>query len=239
MAEHRMLRRMVLLLLAMLGCLCGFVGLMVSAGAVLQRLDKEPVFVLSNERGSISLPCRVEGTDLIACQLVMYEGPSLENGSDAPVSDITALVLYNDGQQEVAQAEVKLTAEEELTFFASNIMPGAQVLVLEKNVTAWKDREITACTGWVSAADHPTLSAQALEIAQVDMGTLSVTNTTGEKLTDIWLFYKNYLPEGDLYVGGITYIETIEALEPGQTVLIQPTRYAAGYSKVIKAEIIA
>lgn len=238
MAEHQMLKRSLLLFGVMLGCLCAFIGLMLSVGAALQHTGQEGVFAISDRPERIRLPCRVEGTDLIARQLVIYEGPNLESGSDTPVSDITALVLYNDGQQEIAQAEVTLTAGEELTFFASNIMPGAQVLVLEKNVIAWQDWEVTACSGWISEADHPTLSAQALEILEVDMGTLSVTNTTREKLTDIWLFYKNYVPEGDLYVGGITYIETIESLEPGQTVRIKPARYAAGYSRIIKAEEI-
>lgn len=239
MAEHRMVKRAILLLSAMLGCICGFAGLMVSAGAVLQRLDQEPVFVLSEERLEMKLPCRVEGTSLIARQLVMYEGPFLEKGGDEPVSDITALVLYNDGDLEIVQAEVKLTGEEELTFFASNIMPGAQVLVLEKNASAWKDREITACSGWVSEASSRPLPEGTLEILEVDMGTLSVTNTSRGKLSDIWLFYKNYLPEGDLYVGGITYIETIEALEPGQTLQINPAHYASGYSRIIKSETIS
>lgn len=239
MAEHRGVKRALLLVTALLGCFFGFVGLMISAGAVLQRVDEQTVFTFLEPQESISLPYRVEGTDLIARQLVMYEGPDLEKGSDTPVSDITALLLYNDGQQEIAQAEVKLTAGEELTFFASNIMPGAQVLVLETNTAVWKEREITACSGWVSEAAWKALPEITLEILEVDMGTLSVTNTSLRTLTDIWLYYKNYLPEGDLYVGGITYVETIPVLEPGQTVQINPNHYASGYSRVIKAEVVS
>lgn len=238
MAEHRTVKRILLLLAAMLGSLCAFVGLMTSVGAILQRVDTDTVFALSEKEEFISLPCPVEGTQLIARQLVMYEGPNLEKGSDEPLSDITALVLYNGGDREIAQAEIILTAGQELTFFASNIMPGAQVLALEKDAAAWQQWQITACSGWVSDTMCQALPEDALQILELDMGTLSITNMTREKLTDIWLYYKNYVPEGDLYVGGITYIETIASLEPGETVQIKPSRYAAGYSKIIKAEVI-
>lgn len=239
MAEHRGLRRTVLLLGAMLGCLWAFIGIMLSVGAVLQHTGGDGVFAISDRPGNIQLPCRVAGTDLIARQLVMYEGPYLETGGDTPVTDIMALVLYNDGQQEIAQAEVKLTAGEELTFFASNIMPGAQVLVLEADAKPWQEEPVTACTGVVNLESETPLPEQALKLVELDMGTISVTNVTREEIKDIWLFYKNYVPEGELYVGGITYIETIGSLAPGETVLVKPTRYAAGYSRVIKAHAVA
>jgi len=239
MTEYRMLKRTILLLGAMLGCLCGFVGLMVGAGAMLQRVDEDPIFTLTDRPQNVSLPCRVEGTDLIACQLVLYEGPYLEDGGDIPVSEVTALVLRNVGEQEIAQAEVKLTAGEELVFFASNIMPGTQLLVLEQNGSPWQDWKVTACTGWISEGEGTPLGEEVLQIQEVDMGTLAVTNPTQQTLKDIWLYYKNYIPEGELYIGGITYIETIDALGPGQTVRISPSRYAQGYSKIIKVEVVS
>ncbi len=232
MAEYRVLKRVVLLLMAAVGFMLGALGLVTGAGAALER--SQPVFSLSE---GVSLPCAVEGTGLIARQLVMYEGPYLENGGDDPVTDITALILYNDSQQEIAQAEVILTGEEELTFFATNIMPGAQVLVLEKDADPWKERQIAECTGWVSTGGA-ALPEEALDIEELDMGTLLVTNTTSELMEDIWLFYKNYLPEAELYIGGITYITTVEALDPGQSIEVCPDRYAKGYSRVLKAECV-
>ena len=241
MAENRSVKRFLLISGAMLGCFFGFLVLMLGARVALQRVETGEIVRFTDgkkmERNT-TFPFTVAGSNLVAKQLVMYEGPYLETGGDVPVSDITALILCNNGQTEIAQAEVTLTGEEKLSFYVSNIMPGAQVLVLEKDAAPWKNREITGCDGWVREEDRQPLPQQALRIEEVDMGTLSVTNTTPEKLTDIWLFYKNYVPEGDLYVGGITYIETIESLEPGQTVQIKPARYAAGYSRIIKAEEI-
>lgn len=231
----RVLQRSVLLVLAMAGCFAGFIGLMFSVGAVLQQKGIGAVFPISE---SLEFPLPVVGTDLIARQLIMYEGPFLENGSDTPVSDIMALLLYNDGQQEIAQAEVTVTAGEKLTFFASNIMPGAQVLVLEANAHPWQDAPVTSCTGTVNLQRNNPLPEQALQIETVDMGTLLVTNTTKADLRDVWLFYKNYVPEGEVYVGGITYIQPIDYLPSGQTLRLEPSHFAAGYSRILKAELI-
>ncbi len=233
MAEYRVLKRVTLLLGAAVGWLLCGLGLIISAGAAME--GAEPVFALSEE---VSLPCRVEGTGLIARQLVMYEGPYLENGGDDPVSDITALVLYNDSEWEITQAEVVLTAQEELAFLASNIMPGTQVLVLEKNGSAWKDWQVSRCTGWISQVSGEFLPDAALTVKEVDMGALQVTNTSGKELRDIWLYYKNYLPEADLYIGGITYITMVEHLAPGQSMVVCPGHYAAGYSRILKAECV-
>lgn len=182
-------------------------------------------------------PHRIGQTDLIAQQLVSYEGPYLENGKDTPVSEITALLLYNDSLWEIGQAEVQLTGEQTLTFFASNIPPQSQVLVLEKNTAAWNQWQITGCEGW-SSPGQPALPEGTLDIREVDMGTLAVTNTTQRTLEDVWLYYKNYLPQSQLYVGGITYITVIEELAPGQTLQIKPERYASGYSRIVKLEQI-
>ena len=121
---------------------------------------------------------------------------------------------------------------------AHDIDPEAEVLVLEKNAAAWQEWNISACDGWVSEETGQSILESALEIREVDMGTLSVTNISREKLPEVWLFYKNYLEEGDLYIGGITYIETVGSLDSGETVRINPNHYAAGYSRIIKAEEI-
>ena len=241
MAQYGAVKRILLILLSALGCLCAFAGVLSGVGAILQQTGSNEILTIAGKTDTpekVELPCRVGQTDLIASQLVMYEGPFLEIGGDVPVSDITALILYNSGDREIAQAEVVLTGEEELTFFASHIMPGAKVLVLEKNAAAWQEWSISACDGWVSEETGQSILESALEIREVDMGILSVTNISREKLPEVWLFYKNYLEEGDLYIGGITYIETVGSLDSGETVRINPNHYAAGYSRIIKAEEI-
>ena len=238
MAGLQTVKRLMLLLGALIFCVGGFLGLVLSGGEILWSKENFTVFTLTDKETMLTLPCKVPGTELIAKQLMMYEGPFLEGGTDVPVSDITALLLYNSGQQEIAQAEVILQAQQELTFFASNIMPGAQVLVLERNAASWQNWQIAACTGWTNQSQRSSLPEGALQIRDVDMGTIAVTNTTDQTLTDVWLYYKNYLPQSEIYIGGITYLKTIVSLAPGQTMKLPLNNYASGYSRILKAEMI-
>ncbi len=242
MAQYGAVKRSLLILLSALGCLCAFAGVLTGVGAILQQTGSDEILTIAGKAdtpGKVELPCRVEGTALIASQLVMYEGPFLETGGDVPVSDITALILYNSGDKEISQAEVVLTGEEELTFFASHIMPGARVLVLEKNAISWQEWNISACDGWVNEDAGQALPQETLQIVEAGIGTVVVTNISREKMTDVWLFHKNYLKDGDLYIGGITYLTQLGSLEAGQSVTVEPAHYASGYSRIIKAQEVS
>lgn len=184
-----------------------------------------------------SLPQNVAGTELVAERVTAYDGPFLEDGSDKEVTQVAALILRNNGTREISQAEVVLEQESrQLVFRAGNIPPGAGILVLESTGAPYDTAPYTACRGWVNFSRSVPLSAQQLRIEAVGMGTLEVTNLTDTALEKVSLYYKTWLEEPGLYVGGITYRIAIDMLCPGQSVLLQPYHFADGYSKVIKAK---
>lgn len=184
-----------------------------------------------------AFPVLIEGTTLIAESLALYEGNMLENDSDAFLVDAAALELRNFGTREVTMTEITLEFEHtEMVFFGTNIPAGGRVLIIEQNGKPWTQQAYTACFGWAEYNDVRSLTEDVLRIEDVDMGMVSVTNTGDEELRDVWLFYKNYLYDAELYLGGITYIEVIPVLPPGEQRTIVPRRYASGYSKFIKAE---
>ena len=185
---------------------------------------------------SVNFPIFVNDTDLQAVSLALYEGDMLEANSDNFLVDAAALELYNCGSREIAVAEVTLKFDTvQMVFFATNIPAGARVLVIERIGQLWTQESCTECGGWVQYSDDFPLSEESLRIEDVDLGTVAVTNLTEEPFCDLWLYYKNYLSDAQMYLGGITYIYQIQSLAPGQTLLITPERYASGYSKFIKA----
>jgi len=72
-----------------------------------------------------------------------------------------------------------------------------------------------------------------LQFDCVDMGTVAVTNVGQTAITDVRLLHKNWLPDSEIYVGGITYETRIDRIEPGKTIFLQPEHYAYGYSKFV------
>lgn len=183
-----------------------------------------------------TFPLVIEGTTLVAESLAMYEGDMIENDSNTFLVDAAALELRNFGTQEVEQAEITLEfGDTKMMFFGTNIPAGSTVLIIEREGKPWTQENCTACFGWVQYGSS-ALAEDVLRIEDADMGTVLVTNTTDKEYNDVWLYYKNYLYDAELYLGGITYVEVIPTLQPGEQVLISPERYARGYSKFVKAE---
>jgi len=223
----------------------GFAALLVGASSVLNRPDEDTVIQIGPpatqaqdaQEGSnlVCFPYKMDG--LTAEHLVEYEGPFLEDGDDEPVSGMTAILLRNTATEEIAQVEVVLQGTAgKLTFFASNIPAGASVIVLERGRKSWEEDVYSECTARIHYAEQEVLPSDILQIEEVGMGNLSITNVSDRTIEDIWLFHKNYLQDVDIYVGGITYVTSIEILKPGQTLIVTPNHYAAGYSKLLKAE---
>lgn len=209
----------------------------------LQTVIQETMFEFNEEQTAqdrpvtaTEFPVFISGTDLQVIGLALYEGNMLEDKSESFLVDAAALELYNCGNREIAMAEVTLKFDAvQMVFFATNIPAGAKILVIEREGQLWTQENCNECCGWVQYSDDSPLSEESLRIEDIDMGTVSVTNLTEEPVYDLGLFYKNYLSDAGMYIGGITYIYQIEYLAPGQTLLITPEYYASGYSEFIKA----
>lgn len=68
------------------------------------------------------------------------------------------------------------------------------------------------------------------------MGELCVTNLSGSQLTNLTLYHKTYLPKEDLYIGGAAFVSRIDRIDAGESIVLSPNHYAAGYSKIIYYE---
>ena len=185
----------------------------------------------------IMLPCAVEGTQLVAEDLVCYEGQYLEDGSVEEVVDVSALVIRNHGLTMVEHGVVTLEMPEGThTYEIYMLPPGEAALVLEKQKTAFSMQNPVRCYGWEKqwrADDNAAISVLA-----VDMRTLSVTNRTGSRLERVKVLFKTYDSQSRMFLGGIVYEAVIENLLPGQTVQITPYYFVRDYSRVVGIELL-
>lgn len=181
---------------------------------------------------NITLPCKVEGTNLIAENVISYEGPFLEDGSNQEVVNVMALMLYNSGDAGVEQTKVVLKRDiMEFVFEADMIPPGARVLVLEKERALYGYKNFTSCYGW-QTINNCGWKNWPITIREISIGALEISNRTDETYNQLQIYYKTQL-EGVL-VGGVTFVHTVKALDPGQTIQIYPKNYAKGYSQIVK-----
>ena len=183
---------------------------------------------------SISFPYVISGTGLTVRKLDSYDGVYIEDGSDVQVSNLCVILLENtmDTVAEYAKVTVELDGKT-LTFEASAIPPKSTVVVQESGKSSWVDGKCTSCTAEVARLDEFELSEGQVKVVDNGDGSLTVTNLTDQEILAIRLFYKFYMEEEDVYVGGIAYTAKITGLKGDSSVTVTPSHYVSGSAKVL------
>lgn len=200
-----------------------------------QAQETEPEETEKPQNISDDFLCAVAGSDLVIEKISAYDGPFLEDGSDKEVTDVTAILLTNMGDNYAEYAEITLNRDgTQLKFIASALAPGSTMLVLEADGKAYCDGTYTNCTANVAAGENYTLSENQVRLEERDEGGLTLTNLTQRDIPCVRIFYKFYKADTGIYIGGITYTAKVTDLAAGSTCVVTPSHYLKGYSKVIK-----
>lgn len=173
-------------------------------------------------------------TTLVARELISYDGPYWEDGGTEDVFGVAALILENTGTVGIEYA--RLTVEQAgrtLCFDATYIPPKSKVMILEENRAPYMPGPITDCHSRTVIPGNFDLEKRKLLVQEVGLSGLKITNLTEETLSGVRICYKLWYGEENLYSGGITYSTTLRDLAPGESRILQPWRYAAGYSRVV------
>lgn len=208
--------------------------LVLSAAGILEAGERLSTAVSASSGSTCSFPIAVPGTCLIARYPVVYEGGYMEDGSGEYMVDVAAIVLFNTAAYGIEQARVVLQWEQGAYEFEVKMLPPrASVLVLEKSGQKYADHRWTECTGFQQTGEA---WAEATELFVEEHGetALCIRNTVDRPLRDIRIYYKGYLPDDEVYLGGITYCTGIEELKPGESIILRPYRYVREYTKIVR-----
>lgn len=180
----------------------------------------------------VTLPCGVEGTELIAKHLVHYEGPYWESGGQE-VAGVAALLVENAGCLMVAHGAVILQwGADTLVFELSSLPPGERVLVLEKDRQTAPQARPDQCYGWVKQEYPENMGHVTVEA--VGGTTMAVVNRTAGEIPLVQICYKTRDPGSGIFLGGISYTVEVRNLRPGEKRLLSPYRYVCGHSAVVR-----
>ena len=187
------------------------------------------------EPEQLKFPCRISGTELVLQKVSGYDGVFLEDGQDAPASNVCAIVVVNASDRDVEYAEITLDREDiSLEFRVSGLTAGSSALVLEQYGEAYAEgSSYYGCSAGVSMVDRFELSRELVEVTEHEDGGLTITNRSDEYIPCVRVFYKFYMSDVDVYVGGITYTAKLVDLAPGASQHIQPSHYLTGMSRIV------
>lgn len=198
--------------------------------------EKDQAVAVGEEKGVkyLEFPYEIQQSSLIIQRVWPYSGSYVEDGTNDPVSDITALLVTNTGKECIEFADITLTSEEgELEFSLSALEAGGSCILLESNRAAYKEENYLKCSAEIAFLDKMEMSETMVEVKEIKSGALSVKNVSDRKIPGIRVFYKYYDEKDGVYIGGTAFNSQITDLEAGYTKLVTPAHYAAGQSKVV------
>ena len=154
------------------------------------------------------------GNRLCVTNIGSYTGIYVEDGSDEEVSDILMLKLENRGEEPVEYAVLQMQINDEIAeFTVSALMPGAEVILLERNRMEFDSsfdytKTPISCVNYAKYLNALELHKDQLNIQLLD-GAVNVTNISDTDISgNITIYYKN--KDNGVYLGGIAYRISIE-----------------------------
>lgn len=165
-----------------------------------------------------------------------YSGMYVEDGSGEILSDIMMIVLRNGSEQDLQLARIQLViGDETYQFQCTNLRSGAAVVLLEQDrkaaVNANPDQaEITLSVFF----DSPMERCEDAIRIDGQKGSLTVTNISGQDITDdIYVYYKFYA--SDYFYGGITFRVAVRGgLEAGASSQLVAAHYAPDGCEIVQ-----
>ena len=181
---------------------------------------------------SFSLPYSIPDTDLVIQDILPYDGTYVEDGSDTEISGVATMVLTNEGDTPIEVADLSMDCgSESYQFRATDIAPGATMIVQDSNKTSYTDGGYSNFEKKIAVLDSFEMSEDVT--VEENESKLKVTNVSSSDIPCVRIFYKLYSEEDDQYIGGITYTAKITDLKAGASVDIKPTHYLQGYSRIM------
>lgn len=187
-----------------------------------------------NSSNGITFPYTIPNTNLVVQKFSDYDGVYFEDGSDAEVKDVSAMLITNAGDKEIEYAEITVkNGSQQMLFKVSTLPAGETVVVQEANQAAYQGSEYSDFHAECVEADAFEMSEGKIKVEETENGGLIVTNLTEKDIPCVRLFYKFYMEEEDVFVGGITYVSKVTNLKANSSQEVTAKHYAAGNSKIM------
>ena len=183
---------------------------------------------------SVSFPCRVPGYDLVIHRLAPYDGMFVEDGTNATVEKVAMLLVSNEGDYPIEYAQISVQCgDQTLRFDISALPAGEKLVVQEKTGQILANDVAQRASATVVRRANLDMSADQVEVTDNGDNTLTIRNLTKETIPTVRLFYKYYMENEDMFVGGIAFTVRITRLAGESSVTLQPSHYTSQSGRVV------
>lgn len=192
---------------------------------------KDPV---TGEPTGIVFPCTVPGYGLVIEKMAPYDGMFVEDGTNTPLQGVAMLMVKNQGDFPLEYTQIAVEFGQETLLFDISALPvGERLVVQERDGKPLPAAQPTAATALVVQRAKLDMSEDKVQVTDNGDNTLTIRNLTDEAIPTVRVFYKYYMKDEDIFVGGIAFTVRITRLGAGGSVTIQPTHYTSETGRVV------
>ena len=203
--------------------------------------DLPPVVTIPSEKDpqtgepeGLSFPCKVPQYGLVIEKVAPYNGMFVEDGTNANIENVAMLMVSNNGDFPVEYTQIMLTyGQEELLFDISALPVGQKLVVQEKNGKPIPADKADAATALVVQRADMEMSEDQVQVTDNGDNTLTIRNLTNKTIPTIRVFYKYYMEDENVFVGGIAFTVRVTRLGGNGSITIQPSHYTSETSRVV------
>lgn len=182
----------------------------------------------------ISFPCQVPGYDLVIHRLAPYDGLFVEDGSNATVKKVAMLMVSNEGDYPIEYAQISVQCGDQTLLFDISALPvGEKLVVQEKTGQILVDDVAQRASATVVRRADLDMSTDQVEVTDNGNNTLTIRNLTKETIPTVRVFYKYYMKDEDVFVGGIAFTVRVTRLAAESAVTLQPSHYTSETGRVV------
>lgn len=188
----------------------------------------------TGESVGITFPCQVPGYGLVIEKMAPYSGMFVEDGSNVNVENVAMLLVYNNGDFPVEYTQISVQyGEQSLLFDISALPVGERLVVQEKNGIAIPEEIPVTATAMVVQRADMAMSENQIKVTDNGNNTLTIQNLTDKVIPTVRVFYKYYMQEQGVFVGGIAFTLRITRLNAGAKITVRPSHYTSSTSRVV------
>ena len=187
---------------------------------------------------ALQLPYQIPGTGLVVEEVRSYDGLYVEDGTNSEITGVAMILLRNFGKKDIEYATITISYGQFIREFVVTALPASMsAVVQEKNRNPMASGMLLECTASVIESKRVAqLSEHDLAITENDDNSITIENISGKDLPSVRLFYKYFMEDTQLLVGGITFTVNVTDLKAGQSVTVKPSHYLKGNSQIVMAQ---
>ena len=193
---------------------------------------------LTTTAPALQLPYQIPGTELMLDQVAPYDGIYVEDGTNSDIEGVAMIMLRNFGDTDIEYAAITLSYGQFVREFVVTCLPaGFTMVVQEKNRNPMAAGNLLTCTASVVESNRDLqLTYHDLNITENSDNSVTIENISAKDLPSVRLFYKYFMNDMQLLVGGVTFTVNVTELKAGSSVTVKPSHYLKGATMIVMAQ---